>query len=156
MLRRILLPVKATEELDAQLRLVFDIADPALSEVRVLHVTPFEFSGRARFSVETPAEASYPVEAAVFELRMAGIGAHGAIHRAWVDKVGQEISLDAAVWGPDVIVLGPSRQGRRTRWIVEGISGRLARVSPCPVLVATAAGSEIGTETSLLAPRLPT
>ncbi|MGO8874586.1 MAG: universal stress protein [Acidimicrobiales bacterium] len=152
---RMLLPLKGAEELEAQLTLALDLAVTSVSEVRVLHVTPVEFFGRARFSLETPAEASYQVESAVFELRMAGIGAHGDIRRAWVDKIYEEISLDAAAWVPDVIVLGPSRRGPLRRRKAGSISGRLARVASCPVLVAPAAGRVIGTQSPLLAPRLP-
>ena len=151
---RMLLPLKGAEELEAQLTLALDLAVTSVSEVGVLHVTPVEFFGRARFSLETPAEASYQVESAVFELRMAGIGAQGHVRRAWVDRVGQEISLDAAAWAPDVMVLGPPRRGPRTHRTGEGISGRLERISPCPVLVAPAGGSLIGWENPLFAPRL--
>src|SRR6201981_4200224 len=46
-------------------------------EARVLHLNLRESYGGRRFPLETDATASYAAEAAVFELRMAGMAASG-------------------------------------------------------------------------------
>ena len=47
-------------------------------EARVLHLNLHETINGRRFPIETDSDASYMVEAAVFELRMAGIAASGS------------------------------------------------------------------------------
>ena len=46
-------------------------------EARVLHLNLRESYGGRRFPLETDAAASYAAEAAVFELRMAGVAGRG-------------------------------------------------------------------------------
>ena len=48
-------------------------------EARVVHLNLRESYGGRRFPLETDAAASYAAEAAVFELRMAGMAASGLI-----------------------------------------------------------------------------
>jgi nucleotide-binding universal stress UspA family protein len=136
MYRRILLPVKRGSQMGDQLAYVRAIATGGTSEVRVLHVNPVESFGHVVFAIESPDDASYHVDSAVFELRLAGIGAHGRLRRAFVDRVGREITIDAAEWVPDAIVLGYPGQRSLTRWVRGGIAGRLRRMALCPVLVA--------------------
>lgn len=154
MLQRILVPVKGADQQDDQLACIRDHAADGAIEVRVVYVTPVEYCGRGCFSLETPDDASYLVDAAVFELRMAGIGAHGGVRRALVDRVGREVSRDAAEWNPDVIVLGSSCRSPLKRRRLGRIEGRLARSASCPVLVAPTAGTAIDRAHRLLAPRL--
>jgi nucleotide-binding universal stress UspA family protein len=135
MFKQILLPVKSAETLDDQLALVSRIADDS-SEVRVLHVTPVEVFSRGRFNIETADEASHAVEAALVQLRKMGISAHGAVGRAFVDRVGQEISIDAISWVPDVVVLGRSTHTSPARWVSGSIASTLERMGSFPVLVA--------------------
>src|SRR6201982_4311437 len=55
-------------------------------EARVLHLTLRESYGGRRFPLETDATASYAAEAAVFELRMAGMAASGQVRHALFGK----------------------------------------------------------------------
>jgi len=111
------------------------------SEVRVLHLNLRESAGGRLFSMETQSEAAYIIEAAVFEMRMAGIATSGQLRRALVGKEADEIVAEAAAWGADLIVLGASRRGVFASRLFGSITLRVLRRAHCPVLVASAAGS---------------
>jgi len=53
-------------------------------EARVLHLNLRESYGGRRFPLETDAAASYAAEAAVFELRMAGMATSGQVRHAMI------------------------------------------------------------------------
>lgn len=110
-------------------------------EARVLHLSLHETVNGRRFPIETDSDASYVVEAAVFELRMAGIAASGQLRQALVGKAAQEIVADAAAWGADLIVLGaPRRRGLASR-LFGSVTLRVLRHAHCPVMVASSTDS---------------
>ena len=74
MFRRILVAVEDTGDVEGILDLVRKVADDK-SQIVALHVSLRQHYGGARFPLETEAEASFVVDAAAFELRMAGLGA---------------------------------------------------------------------------------
>src|SRR5262249_43239038 len=80
-------------------------------EARVLHLNLRESYGGRRFPLETDAAASYAAEAAVFELRMAGMTTSGQVRHAMIGKAAEAITDEAAEWGADLIILGPSHRG---------------------------------------------
>ena len=109
-------------------------------EARVLHLSLRESYGGRRFPLETDAAASYAAEAAVFELRMAGIAASGLIEHAVIDKAAEAITAEAAEWGADLIILGPSRRGEVATRLFGSVTLHVLQHAPCPVLVAAPAG----------------
>jgi nucleotide-binding universal stress UspA family protein len=109
-------------------------------QARVLHLNLREsYSGR-RFPLETDAAASYAAEAAVFELRMAGMTASGQVRHAMVGKAAEAITAEATEWGADLIILGPSRRGEYATRLLGSVTLQVLQHAPCPVLVASPAG----------------
>jgi nucleotide-binding universal stress UspA family protein len=138
--RRVLVAVENASQVDGAIELARRVCAPGVTEARVLHLNLRESIRGQRFSLETEAEASYVVEATVFELRMADIGASGEVGHALFDKAAEAIVIDAAEWRADLIVLGAARRsGLRTR-LFGSVTLRVLQHAPCPVLVARAAG----------------
>jgi nucleotide-binding universal stress UspA family protein len=104
-------------------------------EARVLHLNLRESYGGRRFPLETDAAASYAAEAAVFELRMAGMAASGQVRQALIGKAAEEITAEAAEWGADLIILGPSRRGELASRLRGSVTLKVLQHAPCPVLV---------------------
>jgi nucleotide-binding universal stress UspA family protein len=109
-------------------------------EARVLHLNLRESYGGRRFPLETDAAASYAAEAAVFELRMAGMTASGQVRHAMVGKAAEAITAEATEWGADLIILGPSRRGEIATRLLGSVTLQVLQHASCPVLVASAAG----------------
>jgi nucleotide-binding universal stress UspA family protein len=82
------------------------------------------------------------VEAAVLEFRVAGIPATGEVCCALIDRAAQAIAASATEWGADLIVLGSPRRSKLTTRLFRGMTLRVQQHAPCPVLVASAAGSD--------------
>ena len=109
-------------------------------EARVLHLNLRESYGGRRFPLEADAAASYAAEAAVFELRMAGMATSGQIRHALIGKAAEEITAEATEWGADLIILGPSRRSDFATRLFGSVTQRVLKHAPCPVLVAAPAG----------------
>jgi len=110
-----------------------------VGEARVLHLNLRESYGGRRFPLETDAAASYAAEAAVFELRMAGMAASGHVRHALIGKAAEAITAEAAEWGADLIILGPSRRGELATRLRGSVTLGVLQHAPCPVLVASPA-----------------
>jgi len=108
-------------------------------EARVLHLNLRESYGGRRFPLETDAAASYAAEAAVFELRMAGMTASGEVRNAMIGKAADAITAEAAEWGADLIILGPPRRGEFAARLRGSVTLHVLEHAPCPVLVASPA-----------------
>ena len=109
-------------------------------EARVLHLNLRESYGGRRFPLEKDAAASYAAEAAVFELRMAGMAASGQVRHALIGKAAEKITAEAAEWGADLIILGPSRRGEIASRLRSSVTLKVLQHASCPVLVAAPAG----------------
>jgi nucleotide-binding universal stress UspA family protein len=107
-------------------------------EARVLHLNLHETINGRRFPIETDADASYMVEAAVFELRMAGnVATARSVQSAGIrTRDADQKIADAAAWGADLIVLGaPRRSGFASR-LFGSVTLRVLKAAHCPVMVA--------------------
>jgi len=111
-----------------------------VGEARVLHLNLRESYGGRRFPLETDAAASYAAEAAVFELRMAGMTTSGLVRHALIGKAAEAITAEATEWGADLIILGPSRRGEFATRLRGSVTLQVLQHAPCPVLVASPAG----------------
>ena len=109
-------------------------------EARVLHLNLRESYGGRRFPLEADAAASYAAEAAVFELRMAGMATSGQVRHALIGKAAEEIIAEATEWGADLLILGPSRRGELAARLRGSVTLKVLQHAPCPVLVAAPAG----------------
>jgi nucleotide-binding universal stress UspA family protein len=112
-----------------------------VGEARVLHLNLRESYGGRRFPLETDATASYAAEAAVFELRMAGMAASGQVRHVLIGKTAEAITAEAKEWGADLIILGPSRRGQLASRLRGSVTLNVLQHAPCPVLVASPADS---------------
>ncbi len=124
-----------------QVGTVVDLARRAgVREARVLHLNLRESYGGRRFPLETDAAASYAAEAAVFELRMAGMTTSGQVRHVMIGKAAEAITAEAAEWGADLIILGPTRRGEFAARLRGSVTLQVLQHAPCPVLVASPAG----------------
>jgi nucleotide-binding universal stress UspA family protein len=137
--RRVLVPVGDASQAEQVVELARRVG---ASEVRVLHLNLRENIGGRRFAIETEADASYAIEATIFELRMAGIAASGQIQHVLVGKAADAIVAEADAWGADLIVLGAPRRGEFATRLFGSVSLRVLQHAPCPVLVASSAATE--------------
>jgi nucleotide-binding universal stress UspA family protein len=137
--RRVLVPVKDATQIEHAVELA---RRAGASEARVLHLNLRENIGGRRYPLETESSAAAVVEAAVLELRVAGIAATGQVCHALVDRAAEAIAADATEWGADLIVLGVPRRGRLATRLFGSMTSRVVQLAPCPVLVATAAGKD--------------
>jgi nucleotide-binding universal stress UspA family protein len=115
-----------------------------VGEARVLHLNLRESYGGRRFPLETDATASYAADAAVFELRMAGMAASGVVRHALIGKAAEAITAEATEWGADLIILGPARRGELASRLLGSVTHNVLQHTPCPVLVASPAGQDTG------------
>jgi len=137
--RRVLIPVEDAN----QARHAVELARRAgAGEARVLHLNLRESIGGRRFALETESAASRVVEATVFELRMAGIGASGQVRHALVDRAGEAIVAEAVEWGAELIVLGYARRSELATRLFGSVTLRVIQHAPCPVLVASSAAGD--------------
>jgi nucleotide-binding universal stress UspA family protein len=137
--KRVLVAIEDASHAEGAIELARRACVPGVTEARVLHLNLRESIRGQRFALEPESAASYVVEAAVFELRMADIGASGEVRHALFDQTAEAIVTDAAQWGADLIVLGaPRRREFRTR-LFGSVTLRVLQHAPCPVLVARAA-----------------
>src|SRR5215467_9370184 len=96
-----------------------------VGEARVLHLNLRESYGRQRFPLETDAVASY--------------AAAGQVRHALVGKTAEAITAEAAEWGADLVILGPSRRGELATRLFGSVTLHVLQHAPCPVLVASPA-----------------
>ena len=138
--RRVLVCVQDASQVHQAVELARRVSVPGTTEARVLHLNLRENIGGRRFRLETKSEASYVAEAAVFELRMADLGASGEVRAALVDRAADAIVAEATDWAADVIVLGTPRRGEFMTRLFGSVTLRVLQRAPCPVLVPSATG----------------
>ena len=136
MFRRIVVAVGPPEQGRVALDLVRQLATEGVTKVQVLHLRERELSGYRWYSRESGQEASYVAEAAIFELRMAGLPAGGNVRVAFVDRVAEAILREAESFDADLIVLGRPRRGELATRLLGSVTTRVLRRSACPVIVA--------------------
>jgi nucleotide-binding universal stress UspA family protein len=136
MFSRIVVAVEAPGQSQPALDLVRQVATEGVTKVHVLHLRERELSGYSWYSRESGKEASFVAEAAIFELRLAGIAAGGNVKSAFVDRVAEAILTEAKAFEADLIVLGRARRGELASRLFGSVTLRVLRRSSCPVIVA--------------------
>jgi nucleotide-binding universal stress UspA family protein len=137
--RRVLLAIKDESQIEHAVELA---RQAGASEARVLHLSLHESIRGRRYALETGSRAAGLVEAAVLELRLAGISATGQVADAIIDRAAQAIIADATQWAADLIVLGVPRRSGLAAQLFGSVALRVQQHAPCPVLVASATGSD--------------
>jgi nucleotide-binding universal stress UspA family protein len=136
MFARILVAIEDLGESPAVLDLVKGVATDDTTEVRALHLRLREVSGFSWYARETKEDASFVAEAAVFDLRMAGLAAGGDVRYAAVDRVAEAILAEAKAFDAQLIVLGSPRRSELLTRLFGSVTLRVIRRSKCPVMVA--------------------
>ncbi len=136
MFSRIVVAVEAPNQSQPALELVRKVATDGVTKVHVLHLRERELSGYSWYSRESGQEASYAAEAAIFELRLAGLAAGGTVRNAFVDRIAEAILTEAKAFDADLIVLGRARRGELASRLFGSVTLRVLRRSSCPVIVA--------------------
>jgi nucleotide-binding universal stress UspA family protein len=136
MFSRIVVAIDAPDQSQPALDLVRQVATEGVTKVHVLHLREQELSGYSWYSRESGQQASYVTQAAVFELRLAGLAAGGNVRNAIVDRVAEAILTEARAFDADLIVLGRPRRGELASRLLGSVTLRVMRRSICPVIVA--------------------
>jgi nucleotide-binding universal stress UspA family protein len=157
MFAKILAAVEDQRHSLAVLDLVRKLAVPGQTEVHIVHFRVRELAGYRWYAPESRDQASFVAEAAVFDLRMAGLAAGAQVRSAYVDRVGDAILAEARDFGADLIVLGPPRRGELLTRLFGATTLRVIRRSGFPVLVAPRreAGRSRPATAGLSAPGVP-
>ncbi|HUB42497.1 MAG TPA: universal stress protein, partial [Streptosporangiaceae bacterium] len=95
MFERILVAIDDFGESQGVLELVKDLATEGTTEVHAVHCRLRELSGYSWYARESRSDASFQAEAAVFDLRMAGLAAGADVRYAVVDRVAEAILAEA-------------------------------------------------------------
>lgn len=136
MFTKILAAIEDLRQSQPVLDMVRKLAEPGGTEVHIVHFRLRELSGYRWYARESGSEAIFIADAAVFDLRMAGIAAGAEVHEAYVDRVAQGILAEAKDFGADLIVLGRPRRGELLTRLLGDTTLRVVRRAPCPVIVA--------------------
>lgn len=136
MLSKIVVGVKRLGADRPVLDFVIALASETGSGVHVVHVRERRCSKAGSCYGETLDEVSGEVEQAVFELRMAGIGASGKVTSTLEGRVAEAILDQARLCGADVIVVGWHKRRGLRRVVRSGKPERLMRLSSLPVILA--------------------
>ena len=139
-LSRIVVGVKRFDDDRPVLRLATTLATETGSGVQVVHVRERRCSKAGPSFSETLDDASGVVEQAVFELRMAGVGASGQVASTLQGRVAEAILDQAEECSADVIVVGWHRRRGLRRLFRGGDRARLMRLSNLPVVLAPLVG----------------
>jgi nucleotide-binding universal stress UspA family protein len=131
---RLLLAIDQFESGQIALEFIAGLAAATGSEVRVLHVREL-MQGRVP-PLGTSADAQLLVDAAVFCLRLAGVGAEGRVCSAQTRDVARRIVEESSFWECNAIVLGSRRLLGFARLSGGGVRERVLRLSPLPVITA--------------------
>jgi nucleotide-binding universal stress UspA family protein len=136
---RIVVGVKRLDDDRPVLQLATALASETGSGVQVVHVRERRCSKAGPAFTETLDHASCVVEEAVFELRMAGVGASGQVTSSLQGRVAEAILDQADECSADAIVVGwHKRRGLHgLRGLLRrGDRERLMRLSNLPVILA--------------------
>jgi nucleotide-binding universal stress UspA family protein len=136
MFARILLAIDDLDRGQDVLDLVNNLSTEEGTQVRALHLRERELSGFRWLSRESKDDAALIADAAIFELRMAGLAAGGGVRYAACDRVAEGILAEARHFKADLIVLGSPRRGEFIARLFGSTTQRVLQRSACPVIVA--------------------
>src|SRR5579859_562296 len=135
MFSRILAAIADVEQSQDVLDLVKGLGAEDGTQVRALHLRETELSGYRWLSRESHDDAAFVAEAAIFELRMAGLAAGGGVRHATCDRVAERILAEAKTFKADLIVLGSPRRGEFAARLFGSVTQRVIQRSTCAVIV---------------------
>jgi len=140
MFEKVLLSVDASEDSDKAVQLTKELARIHGSQVLVVHgldviVNPSGRSSPPRVEHrESKVDAQQLVDAAVSELRDAGVEVRGQVLPGQ-GRLGQKILKAAAEESADLIVLGSRAMSRLEEVVIGSVSHKIVHTAKCPVLL---------------------
>jgi nucleotide-binding universal stress UspA family protein len=136
MFARILVAIDDFGESQSVLELVKGLATEGTTQVHAVHCRLRELSGYSWYARESRSDASFQAEAAVFDLRMAGLAAGADVRHAIVDRVAEAILAEAADFDADLIVLGPPRRRELAARLFGSVTQRVVQRATCAVIIS--------------------
>jgi nucleotide-binding universal stress UspA family protein len=136
MFAKILIAINDFGQSQPGLDLVKGLATEGITKVHALHCRERELSGYSWYAREKRNDAAFQAEAAVFDLRMAGLAAGAQVRYAIVDRAAEAILDEATRFGADLIVLGPPRRRELAARTFGSVTQRVIQRSRCPVIVS--------------------
>ncbi|MFL5999895.1 MAG: universal stress protein [Streptomyces sp.] len=136
MFERILVALDPSPSHESALRLAGDLARSSGAEVRVLHVVPFTVAGDAVVSLETDADGTRLLEAAVHMLQASGLKAEGRLTRGVTQVIPRLISDAADEFKADLLVLSPHHRSSLAALLTPRVSDAVVHTSDIAVLLA--------------------
>ncbi|MCX5355658.1 universal stress protein [Streptomyces mirabilis] len=136
MFERILVALDPSPSHESALRMAGGLARSTGAEVRVLHVVPFTVAGDAVVSLETDAEGTMLLEAAVRMLQALGLKAEGRLTRGVTQVIPRLISDAADEFKADLLVLSPHHRSSLAALLAPRVSDAVVHASDIAVLLA--------------------
>jgi nucleotide-binding universal stress UspA family protein len=134
MIKKVLLAIDTSEYSKRGVPLAAEIAEKFGAEVTVLHVREWIFGSGGPFD-EGAKEAEQLVEAAVGELKGAGLTAKGEVLGDYFGHTARRIVAVADVSGADLIVLGSRGVSNLTGILLGDVVHKVLQLATVPVLV---------------------
>lgn len=135
MIQKILLAIDTSEHAKVAVTLAAEIASMCGAEVTVLHVREWLLGARGPLD-EGAREAEALVEAALDDLKHAGVTAHGDVQGGYFGHVARRIVAAAEESGVDLIILGARGVSDLANILLGDVVHKVLQLSNAPVLVA--------------------
>ncbi len=135
---RFLLAVGARPIPQSSLDRAADLAQAFKAQVVVLHVRERYYGRGVVWDEGTPADAAERVNESTYALRRRAVTVRGVARLAPAGRVGEAIVAAAIDLGADLILIGRSPESGLSRFTHTGLSQRVVRLAPMPVLVVPA------------------
>ena len=137
MFGRILLAVDDSAASRRAVALTADIARKSSAEVLVFHVRERQWGRRGgTLELESPEDAAEFLNAAVYELRRAGVSARGELRNATFGSVARGIATAADEHGSELIVIGSRGLACLPGMVLSSVSHKVLHLAHVPVLIA--------------------
>lgn len=137
MFGRILLAVDDSPASRRAVALAADIARRSSAEVLVFHVRERQWGRRgSKLEVESREDAAEFLNAAVYELRRAGVSARGELRHANFGSVARGIATAAEEHGSELIVIGSRGLACLPGMVLSSVSHKVLHLARVPVLIA--------------------
>ncbi len=135
MFERILFAVDRSPSCERAARVTMDLAKRYGADVLVLHVREDVFTKFGTYETEASADASEIVDETVRMLKDEGVSVRGELREAASGRVPRVILEAMSDHDAGLLVLGSSDGPDWGGLFVEGVTHRILRIAPCPVLV---------------------
>ena len=125
-----------------------ELAQAFRAQVVVLHVRERYYGRGVVWDEGTPADAAERINESTYALRRRAVAVRGVARLAPAGRVGEAIVAAAIELEADLILIGRSPEAGLRRFTHTGLSQRVVRLAPMPVLVVPA-GAAISSRVSL-------